>query len=891
LYAAGDLCRRLGLVLIFAVAHALSVIAMAVLLLAGADRGSVWSVLGQVISVHAMLVGACVLDGALAVMAFIVFALVRRWVGGAPATGEAEPLTGAERLLRGVLVGLVVLFGCAAVVYEIGPLVSVDWARTFFVELPFVTNSVVKVGGLALLCGYVARDVRRNMPAAGIVIALHVVSALAMAVFLVTADMSVPVVLFGQATRIGAVLWGAIGLDLVIGVGLLIVYLRAWNARFGSQFLQPMEYRTLLALADALVVSPDDALLPSADDVAARIDRHVAQIQARRRWVYHAALFAIYWHPVLYLQAPFPELDRARRLDHLRRHFQRDVNRRSLPDLVRQYVQIVIRIGLQLTYAGFYSDPKSNAVTGFVPFSERPRYKELPIPPKRPHPLVVERAADLGTSVIEADVCVIGSGAGGAIVAYELAKRGRSVLVVERGKYVEPRSFTEDELEMIGLLYADGVFQQTQDFRFTVLQGSCVGGSTVVNNAVCFAPPPHVLARWNDPAIGNAGLDLERLRESVTAVEHLIGVVGQGDNRYLNPSGREYLAGVRKLDLPPTQLAVAPVNANIRLDCFGCGYCNTGCAYGKKMSMLDSVLPRAQAECPGRVRIVSECEIDRLRTVSGKVNRVLDAHATLAGGEAITIRAKTFVVSAGAIAASYLLLRSGIGSGLPVGRHLCFNVGAPLTAEFDRPVRAYDGLQISHYGLPAPERGFVYETWFNPPAAQAVAMPGWFGVHRENMARYDRMMAVGVLVGSEGNARVVSALTGGPDIAYRPTVADLTKLGDGLLELGKILFAGGAKRVLLDTWGSDSFASFDELQRGLKRIVLDPSYITLGTGHPQGGNAISLDPAKGVVGPDGGVHGYSNLYVCDASVFPSSLTVNPQLTVMSLAHYMAPLIT
>ena len=63
--------------------------------------------------------------------------------------------------------------------------------------------------------------------------------------------------------------------------------------------------------------------------------------------------------------------------------------------------------------------------------------------------------------------------------------------------------------------------------------------------------------------------------------------------------------------------------------------------------------------------------------------------------------------------------------------------------------------------------------------------------------------------------------------------------------------------------------------------------MTLGTGHPQGGNAVSRDPRKGVVDPSFKVHGFSNLYVCDASVFPSSLTVNPQLTVMGLAHYAA----
>jgi choline dehydrogenase-like flavoprotein len=346
--------------------------------------------------------------------------------------------------------------------------------------------------------------------------------------------------------------------------------------------------------------------------------------------------------------------------------------------------------------------------------------------------------------------------------------------------------------------------------------------------------------------------------------------------------------GARALGLVPPELEVDVVRANIK-DCFGCGYCNIGCAFGKKLSMLDTMLPWAERDFPGRVRIIAECAVERLRALSGRVQRVIDARAAFPDGRKVTIRARTFVLSAGAIASPYLLLRSGIGRGLPVGKHACFNLGAPLTAECDEVMNAYDGLQISHYGRPRPERGWVLETWWNPPVAQAVNMPGWFEDHYDNMRRYNQMMAVGVLVGTAGNAQIKEALTGGPDVVYTPARADLVKLADALKQLGKILFAGGARRVMVNTWGYDVFTNPAELER-LDRICLDPSYITLGTGHPQGGNALSTDPRRGVVGSDFRVHGYDNLYVCDASVFPSSVTVNPQLTVMSLAHYAASLV-
>jgi choline dehydrogenase-like flavoprotein len=217
---------------------------------------------------------------------------------------------------------------------------------------------------------------------------------------------------------------------------------------------------------------------------------------------------------------------------------------------------------------------------------------------------------------------------------------------------------------------------------------------------------------------------------------------------------------------------------------------------------------------------------------------------------------------------------------------MSFNMGSPVTAEFPDVMNAYDGLQISHYGLPEPGRGFVLETWWNPPVAQAINMPGWFEDHFANMRAYPRLMAMGVLVGTRATARVRAALTGGPAVVYTPADEDLRKLGDGLAQAADLLLQAGARRVMLNTWGYDAFTHPSQLA-DIHRLVRDRRYITLGTGHPQGGNAISRNPAVGVVDERFRVHGYQNLYVCDASVFPSSLTVNPQLTVMALADYAA----
>jgi len=296
--------------------------------------------------------------------------------------------------------------------------------------------------------------------------------------------------------------------------------------------------------------------------------------------------------------------------------------------------------------------------------------------------------------------------------------------------------------------------------------------------------------------------------------------------------------------------------------------------------MLETALPWAQKRFgEDRVRIFSDCEVRKIDVRDGRARAV---RARLQDGRTLTVTAEKVVVSAGTIASSYLLLQSGIGKELPVGRHVSFNMGAPLTAEFDDDMDAFDGLQISHVAVPPPERGWVFETWWNPPVSQALNMPGWYETHYENMRRYRKLMAVGALVGTERNAWIGKAFTGGPAVNYTPTGGDMRKLADGLTELGQILFAGGAKALMLNGWDYWRFTSPAALSE-LPTILRDPSLVTLGTGHPQGGNALG-----DVVDPHFRVRGYENLYVCDASVFPSSLTVNPQLTVMSLAEYAAP---
>jgi choline dehydrogenase-like flavoprotein len=629
------------------------------------------------------------------------------------------------------------------------------------------------------------------------------------------------------------------------------------------------------------VLERADVLKPR--EVAANVDRYLDSFEARGKWRVRAALLGLAVLPLFTLHPPFSMMSPRTRKRFVEKRFVAEVWQHRLPGFLRTPIQALIRAAQQLTFLGYYGDKRGAATAGYLRFSERPGYaaKMQRVDPNRP------RVSSLGPRDVDgdeitADAVVVGSGAGGGILAYELAARGREVLILERGRHVDPSKFTEDEPHQLASLYAEGALTMSTDFRFQVGQGTCVGGSTVVNNAVCFEIPDRVLGRWNDPDGLDAGLDPQRLHASFDDVRTLLPIGRMPIDDNLNPGWRKVAVGVDRLGLDRPPYAFEVVKCNI-VDCLGSGYCNLGCAYGKKMSMLDSVLPRAQREF-GReaVRVLAECRAERIETTGGRATGV---RCRLSDGRTVRVRADTVVVAAGAIASSLLLQRSGVGGG-QVGKHLGFNIASPLTGDFEEELHSERGLQISHYLRPPEGDGFVLETWFNPAGSQSLFMPGWFDQHRANMRRYPHMTCLGSVVGSARNGRVKRGLFGGITLDYTPTPTDFATLLDGLALAGRIMLAAGARRVMPSSFRFHEFTEPEQLD-ALPTLLRDNSDLSVNSVHPQGGNALSRDRSKGVVDEHFRVHGFENLFVCDASVFPSPITVNPQWTVMALARYAA----
>jgi choline dehydrogenase-like flavoprotein len=676
----------------------------------------------------------------------------------------------------------------------------------------------------------------------------------------------------------------------VLLVTVWLLFGAAGRARYELKYLSVRQFQTLEAMAEVCVAGDSRIekleILPV--EVAMNVDRYLKKFKARSKWIMKLVLTAMEFYPLLSLHVPLSQMQPDERLKFLKKRFLKAPSSGTMPEWYLQLVQAAIRMSKQLCYMGYYSDTRVHPGIGYTPFLDRKdlaeRRAQFPGNASQSSSLRALSESDIATGEITADVVIVGSGAAASILAHQLIGLGRQVLLVERGEMEYPSSFNDDEVDMVSRLYADGALQLSRDYRFQVFQGSCVGGSTVVNNAVCFETPDYILDKW----INEMGVGIDRTRylqsmKEVYQLMHIAHTPTMTHDQFLNPGGRIFSDACEKMGYRKPE--VDSVMANID-GCIGCGYCNIGCQFGKKLSMLDTILPQTQLRYPGKLQIIAGCEAIRFSKEGG---RIVSLTGQFKSGRKLTIKGTTFVSSAGAISSSILLIKSKLGIA-NAGKKLAFNLGSQITAAFNQTVNSYDGLQISHF-LKTDDHRYVMETWYNPPMFQSTAMPGWFDQHFHNMHQYANMACTGILVGTASNAEVKASGLLGRDINYVPTEDDFDALMDGLEKAAEIyLSGGGAVRVMPNTFIYYEYKTVQELKDNLRKDVKSSRDISTGTGHPQGGNVMSNDPATGVVNEEFKVYGFENLFVCDASVFPTSLGVNPQVTVMTLAHYAAPLI-
>ena len=537
-----------------------------------------------------------------------------------------------------------------------------------------------------------------------------------------------------------------------------------------------------------------------------------------------------------------------------------------------------------LTYLFFYALPDE---AGSNPNWEAIAYpgpgSPPPSPEAAPKTIAVETVSDDSAS-LECDVCVVGSGAGGAVVAAACAAAGRRVLVLEAGGYRNEADFKQLELPGYLELYYGGGLAASESGSIAVLAGATLGGGTVVNYMNCVRPPQQVLEEW--AAHGIAGLDdPEFLSEHVEVVLERIGANTEATTQ--NGTHRRLIEACDALGYEHRPIWR---NAALDDDPANCGYCPVGCQQGCKRSAMKTWLQDC-SDAGGRA--VVGAHADRILTAHGKATGV-EATVTHEDGTTTALRvdAPTVVVACGSVESPALLLRSGIG-GPAVGKNLRLHPAYVVMGVYDEPVEGWRGQIQSalsdHFFDVEDGFGFLIEATGVFPALLGASFPWESGEDSKRIMQSLRWQAPFITVARDhGSGEVVLDPHGRAVVRWGlEDEVDARLARRANVELARLHHAAGAIEIFTAHSRAIRWRHGEDLDEYLDRVdraSYAPNDITCFTAHQMGSCRMGSDPDASVADGDGQLHDVNGVWIGDASAFPTAPGVNPMVTIMSLAH-------
>ena len=485
----------------------------------------------------------------------------------------------------------------------------------------------------------------------------------------------------------------------------------------------------------------------------------------------------------------------------------------------------------------------------------------------------------------DCDVAIVGSGAGGAVAAATLAEAGLDVLVLESGPHVDRRSYPTDPLEAIPLLYRDGGLTVASGRpAIPVPVGRALGGTTVINSGTCFRAPQEVLREWRD----EAGLAwATQMDAEYEAAETELAVTPLDPER-MGRNGQLCMEGAAKLGA-----SGGPISRNAG-HCVQCSSCPTGCRIDAKRAMHVSYLPRA-VRAGGRVR--TGVRALRLLTEGHRVTGVLCAAGlpTTGAEEAARngappetrpyeVRAKAVISAGGAFGTPELLKRTGI-SHPELGRNLHVHPAAWIGARYPEEVRGWEGVMQSYYVDEWQPQRILLEATFTPLSFGAQWLPGAGPEHMDRVHDFGHMASIGVHLHDHSSGRVGLHPDGSLRLSYSLSAEEAKLIQFGIARAAEIHFAAGATEVYPNA-GPVSVIPRGKLAE-FEALHLKPGELRLEAFHPMSTARMGSDPDASVTDTDGAVRDTDGLYVADGSLLPSSVGVNPMMTIIACATRVA----
>ncbi|MFO0574673.1 MAG: GMC family oxidoreductase [Polyangia bacterium] len=645
----------------------------------------------------------------------------------------------------------------------------------------------------------------------------------------------------------------------------------------GTQATGPLserERRSLLCLARAVMPARSD--LRGAD--AATVERLVGWLREAPGAAsgYRGLLLALDALAWMRFRSRLADLDPSAAMALCRSLNEGDFAARSLLRAVLAPLKLA-----HFDDAGLYAQfeaPYPRAEAELVPPHLRPAAP--PELPRYAHERT-QRAVDLAPGeVIDCDVVVIGSGAGGAVAAYELAAAGHAVVLLEEGAYNGRRDFVGSSLRRVQLMYRDT--SATFALGNTVIPlpvGRGVGGTTAINSGTCFRAPDRIFRAWQEH-LGLTRYSPESMAPFYERVEGVLGVgptaaslIGRGAERVAEACAH---LGWKHRPL----LRNAP-------ECDGQGVCCFGCPTDAKRSTNVSYVPMAlRAGC----QLITLARAERLLVQGGRAVGVEAVASSAPPGQRpprFRIQSRAVVVACGALMTPVLLLsderaRRALGRSGALGNNLSIHPAGGVLALMPEAVRGYRSVPQGYAIEQFHDEGLLMEGAFMPLDLTAVSVPLIGPELMEVMAAYDRLACFGFMLEDEGRGRVRPGPGRRPLVRYDLSPADVLRARRGFELLGRLYFAAGAERVLCGVRGFEDLRSLDDVSR-LAQAPIRARDMELTAYHPLGSARMSRSGRDGVVDEELQAHDLPGLYICDGSVLPTSPGVNPQVTIMALA--------